>query len=36
MFGESFSPDMPHSCRSVAVMRMQVADLVMYGRTLGR
>jgi len=28
MSGKSFNPDMPGSCRLVAVMAMQVADLV--------
>jgi hypothetical protein len=33
-FGKSFIPDMPHSCRLVAAMRVQVADLVVDGRAL--
>jgi len=34
-FGRSFIPGMPHSCRLVAVTRMQVADLAVDGRTPG-
>ena len=35
-FGRSFIPDMPSSRRFMPAMGMQVADLVVDGRTIGK